>query len=174
MTRTTNHRTMPASTPLTATAPSDPLLQLQNETEPPSGPGVNRCLDHADELALGGIPVICSACKARRDWLLINQGRNVYIRCRCANEWLEPEITRADNDFAVEMLFPGDSSDSIARATSHREMIIIAARLGIGVPMVAGRFGNLTKQWKLVGRLRESISDEDISALETIAKDVAA
>ncbi|MFI9273964.1 hypothetical protein ACIGXM_25135 [Kitasatospora sp. NPDC052896] len=96
MTRTTDHHTMPAPTPLTTTTQSDPLLQLENETEPPSGPGVNRCLNHADELALGGIPVICSACKARRDWLLINQGRNVYIRCRCANEWLEPEITRAD------------------------------------------------------------------------------
>jgi HTH-type transcriptional regulator/antitoxin HigA len=78
------------------------------------------------------------------------------------------------NDFAVEMLFPGDSSDSIAQATTNREMIIIAARLGIGIPMVAGRHGNLTNQWKRVSRLRESISDEDISALEAIAKDVAA
>ncbi|MFI0088453.1 ImmA/IrrE family metallo-endopeptidase [Streptomyces bobili] len=75
------------------------------------------------------------------------------------------------NDFAVETLFPGDISDSIARATTHREMIIIAARLGIGVPMVAGRHGNLTNEWRLVSRLRESISDDDISALETIAKD---
>jgi HTH-type transcriptional regulator/antitoxin HigA len=78
------------------------------------------------------------------------------------------------NDFAAETLFPGDSSDSIARATTHREMIIIAARLGIGVPMVAGRYGNLTKEWRLVSRLRPSISDEEINALETITKDVVA
>ncbi|MGQ4479357.1 ImmA/IrrE family metallo-endopeptidase [Streptomyces sp. SAS_276] len=78
------------------------------------------------------------------------------------------------NDFAAQTLFPGDSSDSIAQATTHREIIIIAARLGVGVPMVAGRYGNLTKQWKLVGRLRPSISDEEINALETIAQDAAA
>lgn len=41
---------------------------------------------------------MCSACRARRDWLLINHGRNVWIRCRCSNQWLEPEITRADFD----------------------------------------------------------------------------
>lgn len=40
--------------------------------------------------------------------------------------------------------------------------------------MVAGPHGNLTKWWKQVGRLRESISDEEINALETIANDVVA
>ena len=39
-----------------------------------------------------GIPVMCTACRARRDWLLINHGRNVWIVCRCSNQWLEPEI----------------------------------------------------------------------------------
>lgn len=86
----------------------------------------------------------------------------------------DDEAETEANDFAVEMLFPGDSSDSIARATSQRDVIIIAARLGIGVPMVAGRYGNLTKQWKLVSRLRESISDDDISELEAIAKNASA
>ena len=33
-----------------------------------------------------------TACRARRDWLLINHGRNVWIVCRCSNQWLEPEI----------------------------------------------------------------------------------
>jgi hypothetical protein len=44
---------------------------------------------------------MCSACGARRDWLLINRGRGVWIRCRCGNQWLEPEITRADYDAMV-------------------------------------------------------------------------
>lgn len=48
-----------------------------------------------------GIPVMCSACRARRDWLLINHGRNVWVRCRCGNQWLEPEISRADFDALV-------------------------------------------------------------------------
>ena len=41
---------------------------------------------------------MCSACQARRDWLLTNQGRNVWIRCRCGKERLEREISRADFD----------------------------------------------------------------------------
>ncbi|MFE7124942.1 hypothetical protein [Streptomyces sp. NPDC057617] len=79
----------------------DPLLQLRYETQPPDGPSGARCLTHPQELALRGIPVRCSACRARRDWLLINQGRHVWVRCRCSNQWLEPEITRADYDAMI-------------------------------------------------------------------------
>lgn len=31
----------------------------------------------------------------------INQGRHVWIRCRWSNQWLEPEITRADFDAMI-------------------------------------------------------------------------
>jgi hypothetical protein len=80
---------------------SDPLLQLGYETQPPGGPGATRCLSHPRTLALGGIPVMCTDCRARRDWLLINHGRNVWIVCRCSNQWLEPEISRADFDALI-------------------------------------------------------------------------
>ncbi|WP_239481761.1 hypothetical protein [Streptomyces sp. CS014] len=43
----------------------------------------------------------CTACRARRDWLLINHGRNVWVCCRCSNQWLEPEIGRADFDALI-------------------------------------------------------------------------
>ncbi len=79
-------------------ATSDPLLQLAYETQPPSGPDAVRGAQCPYELALRGMPVVCSACRARRDWLLINHGRRVWIRCRCGSEWLEPEITRQDFD----------------------------------------------------------------------------
>ncbi|WP_329571214.1 hypothetical protein [Kitasatospora sp. NBC_01266] len=92
----------PTATPAAQIAPapagSDPLLQLQYETQLPGGPGAVRCAQCPHELVLQGMPVICSACRARRDWLLINYGRWVWIRCRCANEWLEPEVTRKDFD----------------------------------------------------------------------------
>ncbi|MDW4911589.1 hypothetical protein RB628_41475, partial [Streptomyces sp. ADMS] len=99
--RTTNHHV--ESTPVLPAAPagSDPLLQLQYETQPPNGPGATRCLSHPPQLSLRGIPVMCSACRARRDWLLINHGRNVWVRCRCSNQWLEPEISRADFDAMI-------------------------------------------------------------------------
>jgi hypothetical protein len=97
---TTTHDAQPRTTqPLTG---SDPLLQLEYESRPPTGPGVVRCINHPHELALRGIPVICPACRARRDWALVNEGRHVWIRCRCGNQWPEPEITRADFDALIE------------------------------------------------------------------------
>lgn len=99
--RSTTRTTDPAlALPVLPTG-TDPLLQLQAETRPADGPGAIRCVGHSRELALGGIPVMCSACRARRDWLLINRGRNVWVRCRCGNQWLEPEIGRADFDVLV-------------------------------------------------------------------------
>lgn len=99
MPRTAEQLTASPTTPAVQTpAASDPLLQLEYETQPPSGPGAVRCAQCPHELAMRGIPVTCSACRARRDWLLINHGRRVWIRCRCGSEWLEPEITRKDFD----------------------------------------------------------------------------
>ncbi|MFF3069215.1 hypothetical protein [Kitasatospora sp. NPDC057936] len=101
MTRTEQITTTP--TPITTPVPaaSDPLLQLAYETQPPSGPEAVRGVLHPAELALRGMPVTCSACRARRDWLLLNRRRNVWVRCRCGNEWLEPEITRQDFDALI-------------------------------------------------------------------------
>lgn len=101
MLRTTNHYIEPIPVLPAAPAGSDPLLQLQYETQPPSGPCATRCLSHPPVLSLRGIPVMCSDCRARRDWLLINHGRNVWVRCRCSNQWLEPEISRADFDAMI-------------------------------------------------------------------------
>ncbi|MBM9508029.1 hypothetical protein [Actinacidiphila acididurans] len=96
--RTTNEQAEPAAAPLPLPPGSDPLLRLQHETQPLSGPDVTRCTGHPRELPLRGIPVMCPACQARRDWVLINHRRNVWIGCRCGHQWLEPEITRADFD----------------------------------------------------------------------------
>ncbi|MFI7565964.1 hypothetical protein ACIBVM_29490 [[Kitasatospora] papulosa] len=101
----TTHRPTEPTTPGQPTPPTgtDPLLQHEYETQPPTGPGVTRCLNHPRELALRGIPAMCTACNARRDWLLINHGRNVWIVCRCSNQWLEPEISRADFDALIDI-----------------------------------------------------------------------
>lgn len=83
-------------------------------------------------------------------------------------------VEREANEFAVETLFPGDSSARIARAKSNRELIVLAAQLGIGVSVVAGRYGKLTEQWPLVGRIRESITEDDVAALEELVQEAAA
>jgi HTH-type transcriptional regulator/antitoxin HigA len=76
--------------------------------------------------------------------------------------------------FAGDILFPDDTSDQIARARNHQDLILIAARLGIGVATVAGRHGNLTKKWNLAGRLRGKINDDDILTLEAAVENLAA
>lgn len=85
------------SDPTKSTSAENVVLPAEeNRPEPFAGHLGIRGLSHPQELTLRGIPVMCSACGARRDWLLINRGRDVWIRCRCTEQWLEPEITRAD------------------------------------------------------------------------------
>ena len=80
---------------------SAPDLQVHYEPEPPAGPDAIRCLQYPHAMDLRGIPVICPADRAQRDWLLINQRNNVWIVCRCGHQWHEPELTRADYDALV-------------------------------------------------------------------------
>jgi HTH-type transcriptional regulator/antitoxin HigA len=76
--------------------------------------------------------------------------------------------------YATDMLLSGDANDQIAQARSHQDLVLIAARLGIGVPSIAGRHGRLTQKWNVAGRLRGKITDDDIQSLETAVKDAAA
>ncbi|MFI1887787.1 hypothetical protein [Streptomyces jumonjinensis] len=55
-----------------------------------------RSVDHPEELFITGLVVICPHCAARRDWMIICDGNRIDIRCRCAHQWHEPELTRAD------------------------------------------------------------------------------
>jgi hypothetical protein len=64
-------------------------------------PGAVRGLSHPHELTLHGCSVTCPACGARRDWLLLNRGEEVRIRCRCGNQWPEPTLSRDDYDAMI-------------------------------------------------------------------------
>lgn len=44
-----------------------------------------------------GILVVCPACHAQRDWLLIVYAGGTWVRCRCAHEWAPPDVL-ADYD----------------------------------------------------------------------------
>ncbi|MGW1667012.1 hypothetical protein, partial [Streptomyces microflavus] len=56
------------------------------------------CTEHPDELRVTGIPVRCPACDARRDWLLVHHHGHVFVRCRCAHQWHEPDLDADDFD----------------------------------------------------------------------------
>ncbi|MEU0447556.1 hypothetical protein [Streptomyces tendae] len=101
MLRTTDRTAEQAPSLPVLTAGTDAKLKIQHEIRTADGPGATRCVGHPGELVFGGIPVMCSVCQARRDWLLINHGHNVWVRCRCGGQWLEPEISRADFDALI-------------------------------------------------------------------------
>jgi HTH-type transcriptional regulator/antitoxin HigA len=72
------------------------------------------------------------------------------------------------DEFAVETLFPGSAQSLIANAKTRRDLVLLAAELGIGVSSVAGRFARITREWKLASPLRGKITDADVTKLERI------
>jgi hypothetical protein len=96
--------------------------------------------------------------------------RESFLHLDTDQRLADPAEAEADS-FAVETLFPGGTSDQIARASSQHELIILASRLGLGVPTVAGCYAKRTDNWRLVSGLRGTISDEDIAALEAAVND---
>ncbi len=61
---------------------------------PPLLPGqvLTRTMVHPDELNPCGFLITCTCCGATRDWFLVNVAQRVYVRCRCAHEWAEPDL----------------------------------------------------------------------------------
>ncbi|WP_063729202.1 hypothetical protein [Streptomyces sp. RTd22] len=98
----------------------DALLRLQGESEPDDSIRIRTTL-HSDPIAITGITVMCPHCGARRDWLVICDvlGR-IFLRCRCAHQWHEPELTRADfNAMVGEGGQKYPSLEALARDTGH-------------------------------------------------------
>ncbi|MEU9074524.1 hypothetical protein AB0D22_07555 [Kitasatospora sp. NPDC048538] len=57
-------------------------------------------IPHPGPLSPRGMLISCAQCQATRDWLLIQVRPNrsptdpnlVFVRCRCAHEWREPDL----------------------------------------------------------------------------------
>ncbi|POX43048.1 hypothetical protein C3486_02165 [Streptomyces sp. Ru73] len=114
----TNDQQLRTTAPKNSTG-DDPLLRLQHESEP-DHPRI-RFTTHTDPITITGITVMCPACAVRRDWMVICDvpGR-VFLRCRCAHQWHEPELTRADFDAMIDApdrKYP--SLEAAARHTGH-------------------------------------------------------
>ncbi|MFD8703761.1 hypothetical protein ACFV1W_14235 [Kitasatospora sp. NPDC059648] len=76
-----------------------------------------RAVPHPAELNPRGITITCTGCGARRDWLLLAVRDQIFVRCRCAHEWPEPDLTRADFDrHYVEPEHEWDDFDTAMRA----------------------------------------------------------
>jgi len=70
--------------------------------------------------------------------------------------------------FAVEILAPGNARDRIAKAGSRQDLVLLAARLGIGIAIVAGQYAKLTDRWDIASPLRGKVTDEDLNELEEL------
>jgi hypothetical protein len=81
----------------------DPLLRLQQETQLGDGHIRLRATTHPEEITITGIPVMCPQCGARRDWMVICDRDEISIRCRCAHQWVERELTRADYEAMIDV-----------------------------------------------------------------------
>ncbi|WP_432198960.1 hypothetical protein [Streptomyces sp. bgisy027] len=81
----------------------DPLRRLQEEIQLSHSTIGLRATTHPEEIVITGIPVMCPQCGARRDWMVICDHNEISIRCRCAHQWIERELTRADYEAMIDV-----------------------------------------------------------------------
>ncbi|MFD6995075.1 hypothetical protein ACFWA5_02075 [Streptomyces mirabilis] len=81
----------------------DPLLRLQHEIQLGDSHVGLRATTHPEEIVITGLPVMCPQCGARRDWMVICDGNEISLRCRCAHQWIERELTRADYEAMIDI-----------------------------------------------------------------------
>lgn len=81
----------------------DPLLRLQQEIQLGDGHVGLHATTHPEEIVITGLPVMCPRCGARRDWMVICDGNEISLRCRCAHQWIERELTRADYEAVIDI-----------------------------------------------------------------------
>lgn len=73
------------------------------------------------------------------------------------------------NDFARTILLPGNSLAEIEKATTRSDLVRLAARLGVGVTIVAGQYAWITKDFSGANALRGTIRPEDVDELEALS-----
>lgn len=98
----------------------DPLRRLQAEMQPFDDDVRRHVTTHPEEIVITGLPVMCPKCGARRDWMVVCDRHEVSIRCRCAHQWIERELTRTDFEAMIEIGghdYP--SLESAARAVGY-------------------------------------------------------
>lgn len=81
----------------------DPLRRLQEEIQLGDGSIGLRATTHPEEIVITGIPVMCPRCGARRDWMVICDRKEISIRCRCARQWIERDLSRADYEAMIDV-----------------------------------------------------------------------
>jgi HTH-type transcriptional regulator/antitoxin HigA len=100
--------------------------------------------------------------------ILLHPRRETFLDLDIDKIVTDPAEDQA-SDFAERTLLPDDVRVQIARVTTREQLLLLAARLGIGVTIIAGHHGHATGKWHIGGTLRGKISDTDIDMLEEIS-----
>jgi HTH-type transcriptional regulator/antitoxin HigA len=100
--------------------------------------------------------------------ILLHPRRTTFLDLDTEKTVSDPAEQQADA-FAERTLLPDDARGIVASATTREQLLLLAARLGVGVTIVAGHHGHATGQWHIGGSLRGKITDADIDTLERIS-----
>lgn len=100
--------------------------------------------------------------------ILLHPRRTTFLDLDNEKALKDPTEQQADA-FAEQTLLPDDARAMIARANTREQLLILAARLGVGPAIVAGHHGYATGHWHIGGSLRGRITDADIDELERIS-----
>jgi HTH-type transcriptional regulator/antitoxin HigA len=101
--------------------------------------------------------------------LLLHPRRQVFLDIEGAKLDDDGAEEGADS-FAATTLLPEAANQAVLEAKTREQMFVLAAQLGVGVGILAGRHGHLTDDWNLWGSLRARITDADVEAMETISQ----
>lgn len=80
----------------------------------------------------------------------------------------ETDKEREADEYASEVLCPQAAHLRIAAVQTKPELALLAAELNLGVPIVAGQHGHITKNWKKFGSLRSTFTETEVDELETL------
>lgn len=103
--------------------------------------------------------------------VLLHPKRMTFLDLESDKSLSDPAEQEADR-FAEQSLLSDAARAEIAKATTREQLLILAARLGVNVSIVAGQHGHVTDKWYVGGKLRETLTDEDMDALERISNSI--
>jgi HTH-type transcriptional regulator/antitoxin HigA len=103
--------------------------------------------------------------------ILLHPKRTTFLDLDIEKEHKDTAEIEAD-EFAESALLSKEATAQISRANTRQDLALLAARLGVGATIVAGKHGHLTGNWTVGSPLRGKITDADIDAIERLQETV--
>jgi len=101
--------------------------------------------------------------------VLLHSKRMTFIDLESDKSAANREAEREADKFAEQTLLSNADRAEIAKAATREQLLRFSARLGVSAAIIAGQHGHMTGKWHVGGKLRDTISDDDIEALELIS-----